>query len=68
MASQLKTNLEAILSEKEQKIIPDNIRVGVTAFGVGGTFTSDADATAEDILEGKIAYVNGEKIVGTRVI
>lgn len=65
MASQLKTNLEAILSEKEQKIIPDNIRVGVTAFGVRGTFTADADATAEDIRAGKIAYVNGEKIIGT---
>ena len=27
--------------------------------------TSDATATAEDIIEGKVAYANGERIVGT---
>lgn len=27
--------------------------------------TSDADATADDILIGKVAYVNGQRVVGT---
>lgn len=47
----------------------DKIVVGNTILGVEGTSvgldTSDADATAADILEYKTAYVNGQKITGT---
>lgn len=47
----------------------DQIVKGETVLGVDGTNagldTSDADATAEDIAEGKTAYVNGEKVTGT---
>lgn len=69
--SDLQTNLEQILQEKEQKIIPENIKSGVQIFDVVGTYegsgidTSDADAMASDITINKTAYVNGEKITGT---
>ena len=45
------------------------LKEGVTLFGVTGTLheldTSDANATAVDIIEGKTAYVNDIKITGT---
>lgn len=69
--SDLQTNLEQILQEKEQKIIPENIKSGVQIFDIVGTYggsgidTSDADAMASDITINKTAYVNGEKITGT---
>ena len=50
-------------------LIANNIKKGITIGGITGTLesldTSDATATPEDILEGKTAYVNGEKITGT---
>lgn len=68
--SDLYTNLELINLEKTQKIIPENIKSGVTILGVEGTLTeglntSDATAIADDIVKGKTAYVNGEKVTGT---
>lgn len=58
------------ISEAEQgKVIPSNIKSGATILGVAGKAsvvdTDDADATAGDILSGKTAYVNGQKITGT---
>lgn len=70
MMSRLKTNLQNILQEKEQKIIPENIKSGVQIFDIVGTYggsgidTSDATATADDIAQNKTAYVNGEKLTG----
>lgn len=42
-----------------------DIRKGATRFGVAGTFTDDADATAQDIAYNKTAYVNGTKVTGS---
>jgi WD40 repeat protein len=42
-----------------------NIKYNVNLFGKTGTFTSDATATAADIVTGKTAYSKGSKITGT---
>lgn len=43
----------------------DKIAKGKVYGGITGKYTSDATATASDIKAGYIAYVNGERIVGT---
>ena len=62
----------SIDSVEQAKIIPSNIKDGITILGVtgsyegsGGTDTSDATATAADILSGQTAYVDSEKLTGT---
>lgn len=70
MATNLEQKLEQILEEKNTKIKPENLREGVTAFGVPGelkplSITDDATATDEDIFFGKLAYGRNEKILGT---
>lgn len=65
----LNENLQEILTEKQVKIIPENIKKDIQIFDVTGTLevldTSDATATVNDIAQDKTAYVNGEKITGT---
>lgn len=56
-------------AEDKAKLIPGNIKAGVTFFegtprAVAGTFTADATATADQILSGRTAYVNGKKVTG----
>ena len=67
--SELRETLINITEEKNAKIIPSNIKEGVQIFDVVGEYkgldTSDATAIAEDILEGKTAYINGEIVEGT---
>ena len=66
--SELKKALINISEEVRTKVIPENIKAGVNMFGVEGECTgidtSDATATAGDILKDKTAYVNGKKVVG----
>jgi len=47
-------------------LVAANIKTGVNIFNVAGTFTADATAAASDIVSGKIAYVKGAKVTGTR--
>lgn len=70
MANDLQTKLDAILADKNTNLLPENLKSGVTLLGVEGTMksdidTSDATVIAEDIIKGKTAYANGEKITGT---
>lgn len=64
-----------ISDTEKAKIIPANIKKGVTILGqtgtceagttTSGTDTTDATASASDIRSGKTAYVNGRKLTGT---
>lgn len=68
--STLKERSQAILDEKKAKILPENIKKDVQIFDIVGTMeegidTSDATAEPNDIVNGKIAYVNGERVTGT---
>lgn len=45
-----------------------NIKDGVNIFGVTGSYTSDATASAADIVNGKTGYVAGNKVTGSLVI
>ena len=65
---ELENNIDAIALEKTNKIIPENIKKDVQIFNIIGTYegidTSDATATASDIVKDKTAYVNKEKVTG----
>lgn len=67
--STLKQKAQDILDEKEEKIIPENIKKDIQIFDVTGTLeegidTSDATATENDLVADTTAYVNGVKITG----
>lgn len=70
MSNQLQESLDTILKEKNTKLLPENLKAGITCLGVTGKLqegidTSDATAIDSDIARDKTAYVNGEKIRGT---
>lgn len=59
-----------INEEKNTKLLPENLKAGITCFGVTGNLeegidTSNATAVADDIISGKTAYINGELVTGT---
>lgn len=59
----------AVTSSIDANITAGNIKKDVTILNVTGTYegidTSDANAVANDIVTGKTAYVNGQKLTGT---
>lgn len=61
--------IEAVTSSIDANITAGNIKKDVTILNVTGTYegidTSDANAVANDIVTGKTAYVNGQKLTGT---
>ena len=61
------TYMKKVTLNKDVDLIPDNIKTGVTIFGVQGGVadTADATATANDLVEGTTAYVNNKKVTGT---
>lgn len=66
---EVQQKINEILTEKQAKILPENIKKDINILGVTGTLetlnTSDATATANDIIVNKTAYANGEKVTGT---
>lgn len=57
--------LSKVTVSGDADLTAENVKSGVTIFGVEGSYTSDANAIASDILTGKTAYVNGQLVEGT---
>lgn len=73
MATNLERDLKAILNEKATKLKPENLKKDITCLGITGTMesgidTSDATATANDIVNPTTAYVKDKKIVGNIMV
>ena len=67
--NEVKENNYLASENSNSELLAEYIKKGITIGGVTGTLesldTSDATATAADILSGKTAYVNGGKVTGT---
>ncbi len=52
---------------EDANLVAGNIKSGVNLFEINGTFTSDVTAGSAQLLSGRTAYVNGNKITGIMV-
>lgn len=59
------TDINTALTAGGVGVNATDIAQGKTILGVAGTFTSDANAIAGNLVKDKTAYVNGVKITGT---
>ena len=57
--------LSKVTVSGDANLTAENVKSGVTIFEIEGSYTSDANAMAEDIAMNKTAYINGQKITGT---
>ena len=57
--------LNSVTVNGSANLLPENIVTGKEIFNVEGIFSADGNATSADLLEGKIAYSQGQKIEGT---
>ncbi len=66
--NEVKENNYLASENSNSELLAEYIKKGITIGGITGTLesldTSDATATAEDILKGETAYVDGNKITG----
>ena len=67
-----KVIINPVTADIDDDIKPEYIKKGRNILGVDGDYegidTSDATATEKDILAGKTAYANNEKITGTATL
>ena len=61
------TYMKKVTLNKDVDLIPENIKTGINILGIEGNLadTKDADATADDILFNKTAYVANTMLRGT---
>ena len=57
--------LNSVTVEGSEDLLPENIVVNKSIFSIEGIFSQDGNATNADLVQGKIAYSNGEKLEGT---